>query len=172
VTLAPTHPRSIRLAALLLLYQIDARGDADAEEIHRAAIEVASRVAESDDQDAQELGAALAALRDEVASREAMDLALCAHRDRRAADEAIRELAPAWPPARQPAVDRAVLRLAHYEMTSGRAPAKAAVNEAVELAKVFGGERSPAFVNGVLDKVLKRVLAHRPGGAPSEEDEG
>jgi len=166
VTLAPTHPRSVRLAALLLLYQIDLRGDADADAIQESAIAMAlDAVAdeEHDDDDAIDIGAALGALRDEGGAARALDLALAAHRARRAADEAIREFAPQWPAVRQPAVDRAILRLAHFEMTSGRTPPKTAVNEAVELAKAFGGERSPGFINAVLDKVLKRVLASQPG---------
>jgi N utilization substance protein B len=77
------------------------------------------------------------------------------------------KLAPDWPAHRQGAVDRCILRIAHYEMTSGRTPPKVAVNEAVELAKEFGSERSPAFVNGLLDKVLKRVLAEQ--GAPTAD---
>ena len=52
-------------------------------------------------------------------------------------------------------------------MTSGKTQPKIAVNEAVELAKEFGTDRSPAFVNGLLDKVLKRVLGDR-GETPSE----
>ena len=47
-------------------------------------------------------------------------------------------------------------------MTSGRTAPKVVVNEAVELAKEFSTERSPAFVNGVLDKILKRVLREAP----------
>ncbi|MFG0274502.1 MAG: transcription antitermination factor NusB [Phycisphaerales bacterium] len=159
MTLAPTHPRSIRLAALLLLYQIDLRGDSDSDDIRNGAVGVALAAVADGDEDDEALAGALGALRDEGAASDAFELATCAFRDRRAADEAIRALAPEWPAVRQPAMDRAILRLAHFEMTSGRTPAKAAVNEAVELAKVFGGERSPAFVNGVLDKVLKRVLA-------------
>lgn len=161
MTLAPTHPRSIRLAALLLLYQIDARGDAEADDIREGAARVALDAAADGDEDDEALAGALGALRDEKAAADAFELATSAFRDRRTADEAVRALAPEWPAVRQPAMDRAILRLAHYEMTSGRTPAKAAVNEAVELAKAFGGERSPAFVNGVLDKVLKRVLAEQ-----------
>ena len=97
----------------------------------------------------------------------ALELAMSAYRDRVAADGALKELAPTWPAHRQPAVDRAIIRLAHYEMTSGRTNAKVAVNEAVELAKMYSTERSPAFINGVLDKILKRVLAER-AGAPAE----
>jgi N utilization substance protein B len=58
-------------------------------------------------------------------------------------------------------------------MTVGDVNPKIAVNEAVELAKRYSTERSPAFVNGVLDKVLKRVLAagaHRGGAAHAEPE--
>ena len=70
---------------------------------------------------------------------------------------------------RQPAVDRALLRLAYYEMTSGTTPPKAAVSEAVKLAKEFSTEKSPAFVNAILDKLLKKVLEDAP--VPAEADE-
>ena len=52
-------------------------------------------------------------------------------------------------------VDRNVLRLAVYEMTLGRdVPPKVALNEAIEIAKRYGAQETPAFVNGVLDRVL------------------
>ena len=66
-------------------------------------------------------------------------------------------LAPEWPTYRQPPLDRAILRLAYYEVTSGKTPDKVAINEAVELSKNFCAEQSPAFVNGVLDKVAKLI---------------
>jgi len=47
-------------------------------------------------------------------------------------------------------VDRNVLRMALYEFTVGRIPIKVAINEAVELAKAFGSDSAPRFVNGVL----------------------
>ncbi|MBL0922794.1 MAG: transcription antitermination factor NusB [Phycisphaerales bacterium] len=145
-------PRSIRRKALQALYQLDARGEADVETI-------------------------LDSLLDEDFARKdankAMDLALGAWRERAGADADLRSLAPEWPPHRQPAVDRAILRLGHYEMTSGRTHPKIAVNEAVRLAKEFSTDRSPAFVNALLDKVLKRVLAATPALAslemPAEE---
>lgn len=87
----------------------------------------------------------------------AFDLAAAAFAARGIADAAMQELAPTWPAHRQAAVDRAILRLAHYEMTSGRTPPKVAVNEAVELSKVFSTDKSPAFVNGLLDKILKKL---------------
>jgi hypothetical protein len=54
-------------------------------------------------------------------------------------------------------------------MTSGLVHPKIAVNEAVELAKEFSTDRSPSFVNALLDKVLRKVLARRqepPGASP------
>ncbi len=70
-------------------------------------------------------------------------------------DELIGRFAPAWPVAQLPFIDRNVLRLAIYEITNGdQTPPKVAVNEAVELAKSFGSESSPKFVNGVLGSVL------------------
>jgi N utilization substance protein B len=97
--------------------------------------------------------------------RRASELATSAFQATPEADVTLEELAPKWPPRRQPAVDRALLRLAHYEMTSGRVPPKVVINEAVDLAKVFGTERSPAFINGVLDALAKRVKASIPNHA-------
>jgi N utilization substance protein B len=76
---------------------------------------------------------------------------------RAAADQEFETLAPEWPTHRLAAVDRAILRLAHFEMTSGRTPAVISVNEAVELAKHYSTEKAPAFINGLLDRVLKRL---------------
>ncbi len=93
---------------------------------------------------------------------EATELAIAAWHGRSGADALVAELAPDWPTHRQPPVDRAILRLAHHEIRSGHAPAKVAINEAVELAKQFGSEHSPAFINGVLDKVARRVKPEGP----------
>lgn len=96
----------------------------------------------------------------------ALELGRAAFETRDGADAEVLALSPGWPAHRQPAVDRAIIRLAWFEMTTGRVNPKIAVNEAVELAKEFSTEKSPAFVNGVLDKVLKRVLAE---SAPTAE---
>jgi transcription termination factor NusB len=53
-------------------------------------------------------------------------------------------------------------------MTSGRTPGKVVVNEIVELAKHFSTEKAPAFVNALLDKVMKRVSAIAAPAATSE----
>jgi len=69
-------------------------------------------------------------------------------------DEVIRKTAPAWPLEQVAAIDRNILRLAIYEiLIDNKVPMRAAINEAVDLAKEFGGETSPRFVNGVLGSV-------------------
>jgi len=69
-------------------------------------------------------------------------------------DAMIVELAPAWPMEQIPAIDRNILRLAIYEVViDNKVPMRAAINEAVELAKTYGGDNSPKFVNGVLGSV-------------------
>jgi N utilization substance protein B len=75
-------------------------------------------------------------------------------------DPHIAAAAPAFPVAQLPAIDRNVLRLAIYELLRETdVPVKAAINEAVELAKRFGGENSGRFVNGVLGTVAQRIDA-------------
>ncbi len=66
-----------------------------------------------------------------------------------------------WAVARMPIVDRSILRLAAFEMIyEGDVPVSVAINEAVELAKEFGGEdESPRFVNGVLGRIAKSIEA-------------
>lgn len=72
-------------------------------------------------------------------------------------DNVVGELAPEWPIEQIAAVDRNVLRIAIYELLfSPEIPPKVAINEAVELAKMFGAESSPRFVNGVLGSLVSR----------------
>jgi len=69
-------------------------------------------------------------------------------------DAVIQEQAPQFPLAQVAGVDRAVLRLAVYELRHGRGvPPKVAINEAVDIAKEYGNESSGRFVNGVLGHV-------------------
>ena len=69
-------------------------------------------------------------------------------------DHNIKNLAPAWPMEQIPVVDRNILRLAIFEiLLDNKVPVKVAINEAVELAKTFGSDNSPKFVNGVLGSV-------------------
>ena len=66
-------------------------------------------------------------------------------------DELIQRYAPEWPVDQMAVVDRNVLRIAIFEFSIGRVtPTKVAINEAVELAKLFGSDSAPRFVNGVL----------------------
>lgn len=70
-------------------------------------------------------------------------------------DEKIKDAAPEFPIDKINKVDLAILRLAVYELTiSKKEPPKVVVDEAIELAKEYGGENSPAFVNGALGKVI------------------
>jgi transcription antitermination protein NusB len=62
-----------------------------------------------------------------------------------------------WRFERMAAIDRAILRLAIYEMRGSKTPAKVVLNEAVDLAKKFSSEESGGFVNGILDSVRKSL---------------
>jgi N utilization substance protein B len=72
-------------------------------------------------------------------------------------DRAIERIATDWPLEQMAIVDRNILRLAIYEITMGNeTPVKVAINEAVELAKLFGSDSSRRFVNGVLGTLVAR----------------
>jgi len=70
-------------------------------------------------------------------------------------DEKIRQAAPAWPIKKLNKIDLAVLRQAVFELEYTKTPPKVVIDEAVELAKEFGGESSAPFVNGVLGSILR-----------------
>lgn len=75
-----------------------------------------------------------------------------------AIDVIIVETAPEWPLEQISSIDRSVLRLGVYELQFLKeVPPKVAINEAVELAKTFGGESSGKFVNGVLGTLFKKM---------------
>jgi transcription antitermination protein NusB len=72
-------------------------------------------------------------------------------------DAVLGEVSEHWTVARMPLVDRNILRVAVFEiMFEESVPASVAINEAVELAKVYGGEDSSKFINGVLGKIAER----------------
>jgi N utilization substance protein B len=84
-------------------------------------------------------------------------------------DELIGAVSENWAVSRMPLVDRNILRLATYEVLfEDDVPASVAINEAVELAKVYGGEDSSKFVNGVLGKIAERNAAVRGQEAADE----
>ncbi len=102
--------------------------------------------------------------------RSAIELATSAWKQREVTDAWVERIAPQWPPRRQPGVDRALIRLAVWEMTVGGTPPKVAIDEAIELAKQFSTEQSASFVNGVLDAILKeqRGLTGVSGEKPQD----
>jgi N utilization substance protein B len=71
-------------------------------------------------------------------------------------DEQIEKAAPDFPIAKINRVDLAILRLGVYELLiEKKAPKKVIIDEAIELAKEYGGDTSPAFINGALGKLIK-----------------
>lgn len=70
-------------------------------------------------------------------------------------DKKIHTAAPMWPVDKLNKIDLAILRLAIYELENLKVPPKVVIDEAVELAKEFGSENSPSFVNGVLGTIYK-----------------
>ena len=156
---APGGPRHLaRITAMQVLYEIDV---AD-----HSASEVLTRTFDDPDltdEDEGPAGDALADIRERVER-----LVRGVMENHREIDPYIAEAAPAFPIAQLPAVDRNVLRLAIYELLrETEVPPKAAINEAVELAKRFGGENSSRFVNGVLGTIAAKIDRER--NAPESE---
>jgi N utilization substance protein B len=105
---------------------------------------------------------------DDEVRRDALAIAAAAWNGREIADRWVVRLAPQWPTRRQPGVDRSILRLAVWELTGGTlTPPKVVIDEAIELAKEFSTEQSPAFVNGVLDAILKEFKQITEGATPA-----
>jgi N utilization substance protein B len=75
---------------------------------------------------------------------------------KREIDKKIQKAAPTWPIDKLNRIDLAILRLAVYELQSSKTPPKVVIDEAVELAKEFGSETTPSFVNGVLGTIYKQ----------------
>lgn len=77
-------------------------------------------------------------------------------------------LAPDWPIDQIAAIDRSILRIGLWELTySKEAPPKVIINEAVELAKEFGGDNSSKFINGVLGTAYRNIS--EPSGAKTDK---
>ncbi|MGA3066959.1 MAG: transcription antitermination factor NusB [Tepidisphaeraceae bacterium] len=128
--------RKSRELALQALFLWDVQGDCDL----KAAEQIMSDVID-----------------DSTVRMRAMQMAEAAWAIRQTTDASLERLAPQWPPRRQPGVDRAILRLAVWEITQTGTPPKVVIDEAIELAKEFSTEQSPAFINGVLDAVLRET---------------
>ena len=129
--------RRARTLALQALYEIDSVG-------HSPELVIARHIAENSALGEEGVGF----LRSLVLGT--LDLAP-------ALDKLIAECAPEWPVDQLAIIDRNILRLATWEFAlSGQTPLKVAINEAVELAKLFGSDSAPRFVNGVLGTLADR----------------
>ena len=90
----------------------------------------------------------------------ALELAHGVLKKQKAIDAIITKYAPAWPIQQITIVDRNILRIGVFELKwSESVPSKVAINEAIELAKTYGGESSGKFVNGVLGAIYKDMIA-------------
>ncbi len=126
--------RKARELALQMLYQIDVNPDVSAQDVR-----VMIRDQMPEDHDLQRFAWLLFSGTQEL---------------RRQLDEKIETIADNWKLSRMAVTDRNVLRMAAYEMFHSDTPPKVVVDEAIELARTFGGENSPSFVNGILDRMI------------------
>jgi N utilization substance protein B len=146
--------RQSRQAALQVLFAIDLAGTARSAP-RPSDEEMFDRIAANFDLPAGAHAFAKALVFGTVRCRDELDALMAAH-------------AQHWRVSRMAAVDRNILRLACYELTHTDTPASVILDEAIELARRFGSEPSPAFVNGVLDAVAQAARAGRdaePTGA-------
>jgi transcription antitermination protein NusB len=85
-------------------------------------------------------------------------------------DSMLQPLASDWPLEQISRIDHIILRMGAYELTKANdAPPKVVINEAVELAKAFGGDSSSRFINGVLGSLLKQV-EQKPASKSSKKE--
>ena len=87
----------------------------------------------------------------------ALELGLCVVEKRAELDALIEQAADRWRVERLSIVDRNVLRIGTCEFVTDAAPVRVVIDEAVRLARWFGGEKSPGFVNGVLDRIGRNL---------------
>lgn len=106
------------------------------------------------------------------ASRYMRQIVIGTWQHRETADDVIRQYAPEYPLDQIATIDRNVLRIAIFEFAIGAiTPVGVAIDEAVELAKQFGGDASPAFVNGVLGSLADDTEMTAQIRAPQTEDD-
>ena len=154
--------RRARILAFQVLYEVDLA--------HHAPASVLSRLVDGEltllgDLDDREYVHGPLASEVAVYARELIAGVLKQHE---ALDREIQERAPAWPLRQMSAVDRTILRLGLYEcrFQHGIVPVKVAINEAIELAKLFGSESLPRFVNGVLGSAMASDIASESNTTP------
>lgn len=132
--------RRARSQALQVLYEIDS--------VNHPAEEVLARYGEELSSEAREFMKTL--VRGTLDSREEIDVMVA-------------ESAPEWPVSELAVIDRNILRLSLWELLIwGETPVKVAINEAVELAKRYGSDSAPRFVNGVLGTLAGRRGSRKP----------
>ncbi len=125
--------RRARIIALQALYEIDTAG-------HKP-VSVVERLLKEDEIPEESRAFVLDIVTGVIENKETLDKKIIEH-------------APAWPIEQLPVIDRNILRLAIFEiLIDNKVPVKVAINEAVELAKTFGADRSSKFVNGVLGSI-------------------
>ena len=138
-----------RQIAMQALYQLDVRGDNTVDELEDFFIET------EDDKVCRELAKKWCGGTWENVSE---------------CDRLIEESTKKWSLSRLSLVDKSILRLAVYQLRFCEdIPPKVSINEAIELAKKYSGDKSPAFINGVLDAVLKKITEKEKGGTGAEE---
>ncbi len=93
----------------------------------------------------------------------AQELVAGVRRNRAEIDPLLEQTAEHWTLARMAATDRNVLRLGAYELLHTDTPQRVVVDEAVELAKRYGTARSSQFVNGILDRLMKKTEGNDHG---------
>ena len=85
-------------------------------------------------------------------------------------DKEIQPLAPEWPLGQISRIDHVILRIGAYELKEkGGVPPKVVINEAVELAKAFGGDNSSKFINGVLGTFFKQLDSPKEAKKPKSK---
>lgn len=86
-------------------------------------------------------------------------------------DSKLQPLAPDWPITQIARMDRIVLRIGLYELLEQKeVPPKVAINEAVELAKAFGGDNSSRFINGVLGSAYRQIVGDEASPKPPTKE--
>jgi N utilization substance protein B len=157
--------------ALQVLYEVDLTDHPLAETLERTLKdeEELSLLSTEDDETPGEAPVAQAATAQNRALREHVErLVNGSVAVRPELDRLIEAAAPEYPVARVPAIDRNVLRLAVYELLhEADVPPKVAINEAVDLAKRYGGDSSGRFVNGVLGTIVEQIPAKSPARSES-----
>jgi len=146
-----SNRRLARILAFQVLYEVDVAHHAPGAVLQRLLDDAAS--APSGDLD--DLCYVLGRVQPESAEY-ARELIAGVLRHHEAMDIVIQERAPAWPLRQMSSVERSILRLGLYECCyqHGMVPVKVAINEAIEIAKLFGSESLPRFVNGVLGSAV------------------